>query len=144
MTAVVCAQGIAHGSVRVTNSGKVRGAEVVQLYIAPPKGGLFRPEEELRGFARVEPEPGKAKQLSLHWTSAALPFGLTAGRFPAEPILSASVRPAGISACGQKQKSAANLSQFRYGRPGAGTRHRKPNMANGHFCRGVAAMLKKQ
>ena len=61
MTAVICAQGIAHGSVRVTNSGKVRGAEVVQLYIAPPKGGLFRPEEELRGFARVELEPGEGK-----------------------------------------------------------------------------------
>ena len=48
-------------SVRVTNSGKVRGAEVVQLYIAPPKGGLFRPEKELRGFARVELEPGEGK-----------------------------------------------------------------------------------
>ncbi len=48
-------------SVRVTNSGKVRGAEVVQLYIAPPKGGLFRPEKELKGFARVELEPGEGK-----------------------------------------------------------------------------------
>lgn len=47
--------------VRVTNSGKVRGAEVVQLYIAPPKGGLFRPEKELKGFARVELEPGEGK-----------------------------------------------------------------------------------
>lgn len=48
-------------SVRVTNSGKIRGAEVVQLYIAPPKGGLFRPEKELKGFARVELEPGEGK-----------------------------------------------------------------------------------
>ena len=48
-------------SVRVTNSGKVRGAEAVQLYIAPPKGGLFRPEKELKGFARVELEPGEGK-----------------------------------------------------------------------------------
>ncbi|MGN1026310.1 MAG: glycoside hydrolase family 3 C-terminal domain-containing protein, partial [Faecousia sp.] len=48
-------------SVRVTNSGAVKGAEVVQLYIAPPKGGLFRPEKELKGFARVELEPGESK-----------------------------------------------------------------------------------
>lgn len=48
-------------SVRITNSGAVKGAEVVQLYIAPPKDGLFRPEKELKGFARVELEPGETK-----------------------------------------------------------------------------------
>lgn len=47
--------------VRVTNSGAVKGAEVVQLYIAPPKDGLFRPEKELKGFDRVELEPGESK-----------------------------------------------------------------------------------
>ncbi|MDD6159756.1 MAG: glycoside hydrolase family 3 C-terminal domain-containing protein [Oscillospiraceae bacterium] len=48
-------------SVRITNSGAVKGAEVVQLYIAPPEGGLFRPKKELKGFARVELEPGESK-----------------------------------------------------------------------------------
>lgn len=47
--------------VRVTNSGTVMGAEVVQLYIAPTKGGLFRPDKELKGFARVELAPGESK-----------------------------------------------------------------------------------
>lgn len=47
--------------VRVTNSGAVKGAEVVQLYIAPPKDGLFRPEKELKGFDRVELEAGESK-----------------------------------------------------------------------------------
>ncbi|MGN0425321.1 MAG: glycoside hydrolase family 3 C-terminal domain-containing protein [Acetatifactor sp.] len=46
-------------SVRVANTGERKGAEVVQLYIAPPKGKLFRPEKELKGFARVELEPGE-------------------------------------------------------------------------------------
>ncbi|MDD6033326.1 MAG: glycoside hydrolase family 3 C-terminal domain-containing protein, partial [Oscillospiraceae bacterium] len=50
-------------SVRVTNSGAVKGAEVVQLYVAPPKDGLFRPEKELKGFARVELEPGESKTI---------------------------------------------------------------------------------
>ena len=48
-------------SVNITNSGAVKGAEVVHLYIAPPKAGLFRPEKELKGFARVELEPGESK-----------------------------------------------------------------------------------
>lgn len=34
---------------------------MVQLYIAPPKDGLFRPEKELKGFDRVELEPGESK-----------------------------------------------------------------------------------
>ena len=48
-------------TVHITNSGKVKGAEVVQLYIAPPRDGIFRPEKELKGFVRVELEPGEGK-----------------------------------------------------------------------------------
>ena len=48
-------------SVRVQNTGAVRGAEVVQLYIAPPQDGLFRPVRELKGFARVELDPGQSE-----------------------------------------------------------------------------------
>ena len=48
-------------SVTVTNTGAVRGAEVAQLYLAPPNGGLFRAEKELKGFARVELEPAERK-----------------------------------------------------------------------------------
>ena len=50
-------------SVHIKNTGSVKGAEVVQLYIAPPKDGLFRPEEELKGFDRVELEPGESKTI---------------------------------------------------------------------------------
>lgn len=48
-------------SVLVKNTGAVSGAEVVQLYIAPPKGGIFRPVREMKGFERVELEPGETK-----------------------------------------------------------------------------------
>lgn len=48
-------------TVKVKNTGEVNGAEVVQLYIAPPKGGIFRPVKELKGFARVELGPGESK-----------------------------------------------------------------------------------
>lgn len=50
-------------TVRVKNTGLVSGAEVVQLYIAAPQIGLFRPVKELKGFARVELEPGESEEV---------------------------------------------------------------------------------
>ena len=51
-------------SATVANTGKYPGAEVAQLYIAPPKGGLHRPEQELKGFQRVELAPGESKRVN--------------------------------------------------------------------------------
>lgn len=45
----------------VTNTGDRPGAEVVQLYVAPPAGGLFRPAKELKGFCRVCLAPGESR-----------------------------------------------------------------------------------
>lgn len=50
-------------SVTVTNVGNVPGAEIAQMYIAPPRGGLHRPEQELKGFARVKLAPGESKRV---------------------------------------------------------------------------------
>lgn len=47
----------------VSNIGDVAGAEIVQLYIAPPKGGLFRPAKELKGFHKVFLQPGETRQV---------------------------------------------------------------------------------
>ena len=57
--------------VPVTNIGQRRGAEVVQLYVAPPDegrsrpGGRFRPVKELRAFAKVWLDPGETTAVSL-------------------------------------------------------------------------------
>ena len=48
-------------SVTVTNTGKYPGAEVVQLFIAPPAGGLHRPLRELKGFKKVFLNPSESK-----------------------------------------------------------------------------------
>ena len=40
-------------AVPVTNAGERDGAEVVQLYVAPPAAGLDRPAQELKGFAKL-------------------------------------------------------------------------------------------
>lgn len=48
----------------VKNTGTVFGAEVVQLYVAPPQDGPHRPLRELMRFARVELAPGERKEVS--------------------------------------------------------------------------------
>ena len=48
----------------VTNVGTVAGKEIVQLYIAPPKGAFYRPVRELKGFAKVTLAPGESKEVS--------------------------------------------------------------------------------
>ena len=52
-------------SVDVTNTGSVLGAEVVQFYIVPPQDGFARPEKELKGFARVNLQPGETKTVTV-------------------------------------------------------------------------------
>ena len=51
-------------SVDVTNTGKMAGKEVVQLYVADKKSKVIRPVKELRDFAKVELAPGETKTVS--------------------------------------------------------------------------------
>jgi beta-glucosidase len=48
-------------SVDVSNAGKVRGDEVVQLYIRDEVSSVTRPIKELRGFRRITLDPGETK-----------------------------------------------------------------------------------
>ena len=49
----------------VTNTGSAAGAEIVQLYVAKPDAKVFRPEQELKGFARVSLAPGESKTVTI-------------------------------------------------------------------------------
>jgi beta-glucosidase len=50
-------------AVEVTNTGAVRGDEVVQLYIRDEVSSVTRPVKELRGFRRVSIDPGKTEKI---------------------------------------------------------------------------------
>jgi beta-glucosidase len=50
--------------VDVTNTGKVTGKEIVQLYVRDVRATFARPEKELKAFAKVELKPGKTKTVS--------------------------------------------------------------------------------
>lgn len=52
-------------SVDLTNTGKVAGKEVVQFYVHDQKSKLVRPSKELKGFAKVELQPGETKTVTV-------------------------------------------------------------------------------
>ena len=52
-------------TVTVENTGDRAGDEVVQVYIAKPDARIFRPEQELKGFARVHLEAGERRTVTI-------------------------------------------------------------------------------
>ncbi|MDK8192137.1 glycoside hydrolase family 3 N-terminal domain-containing protein [Paenibacillus sp. UMB7766-LJ446] len=53
-------------SVNVTNTGACRGAEVIQMYVSDLVSRVARPAKELKGFAKVNLEPGETQTVTFH------------------------------------------------------------------------------
>ncbi|MGG0724887.1 glycoside hydrolase family 3 C-terminal domain-containing protein [Bacillus mycoides] len=51
-------------SVNVKNTGSRAGKEIVQLYIKDVESSMTRPEKELKGFKKIELQPGEEKTVS--------------------------------------------------------------------------------
>ncbi len=80
--------------VEVTNTGSLPGAEVVQLYVAPPAPGLAAagwpvlPPKQLKAFGKVHLSPGQSATVRLglterdfaHWEVADTEFPVLVGR----------------------------------------------------------------
>jgi beta-glucosidase len=70
----------------VTNTGKVTGDEVVQLYIHQKFGSDSRPMRELKGFERVSLQPGETKTVTFHLGPDELRYWSTnAGQWVQDP-----------------------------------------------------------
>ena len=72
-------------SVEVTNSGKVTGDEIVQMYIRDKVRSVTRPVKELKGFRRISLKPGETKTVTLEITPEKLAFHNIDMKFVAEP-----------------------------------------------------------
>jgi Fibronectin type III-like domain len=70
-------QGVADSiivSVEVSNTGRVTGDEVVQLYLRDDVATITRPVKELRGFRRISLEPGESRNVAFVLHSSDLSF----------------------------------------------------------------------
>ncbi len=61
-------------SIKLKNTGKFKGKEVVQFYIQDPYASATRPVKELKGFQMVELNPGETKEVSFRITEEQLKF----------------------------------------------------------------------
>ena len=72
-------------TVKVSNTGKMAGEEVVQLYIRDLVASISRPVEELRHFEKVMLQPGESKDVSFTVTTDDLRFYNSQLKYDWEP-----------------------------------------------------------
>jgi beta-glucosidase len=77
-------------SAEITNTGDQPGSELAQLYVRDLVGSLTRPVRELKGFQRLELQPGETRRVSFTLSEEMLVFtrvdgsrGVEPGRFQA-------------------------------------------------------------
>jgi len=61
-------------SVKVKNTGDRAGKEVVQLYVRDVESSVIRPEKELKGFEKVELQPGEEKVVTFELDKRAFAY----------------------------------------------------------------------
>ena len=69
----------------VTNTGKMDGTEIVQLYIRDEYGSITRPVKELKGFQRVSLKAGETKRVEFAITPDDLKFYTVRKLWEVEP-----------------------------------------------------------
>lgn len=69
----------------VTNTGKVKGTETVQLYVRDLVGSLIRPVKELKGFEKVTLAPGESRDVTFTLAASDLAFHGLDNKLHVEP-----------------------------------------------------------
>ena len=72
-------------SIKITNTGKRSGEEIVQLYVRDLVGSVTRPVKELKGFKKIKLEPGASQTVVFKITVDQLRFYTADMTYKAEP-----------------------------------------------------------
>ncbi|MEY2648719.1 MAG: hypothetical protein RL282_1432, partial [Bacteroidota bacterium] len=71
-------------TIQLTNTSKVDGAEVVQLYIEDKVRSITPPSKELKGFQKVVLKAGESKMIEFTITNEMLKFWSAALQYDSE------------------------------------------------------------
>lgn len=71
-------------SAEVTNTGDCAGVETVQLYLQDVTARIVRPVKELKGYAKVELQPGQTKRVTLTLNKKDMGFYVDSGQYVLE------------------------------------------------------------
>ena len=72
-------------TVTVTNTGKIDGEEIAQLYIRDITASIIRPVKELKGFRKIKLKAGESKEISFVLSGKDLSFYDGTGQMHLEP-----------------------------------------------------------
>lgn len=61
-------------TVQIKNTGKIAGAQILQLYTSAPESPTPRPSKELHGFEKVFLQPGEEKSVDIQLDRYATSF----------------------------------------------------------------------
>ncbi len=61
-------------SLRVRNTGRRRGKEIVQLYVRAPQSRVFRAYQELKGFEKIDLRPGEEREVVFNLDARAFAY----------------------------------------------------------------------
>jgi beta-glucosidase len=84
-SSTVSRNGSLRASVTVTNTGRRKGDEVVQLYLHDPVASISQPVRRLRGFERVTLNPGQTRTVTFTLDKSDFGFYDNRARFVVEP-----------------------------------------------------------
>ena len=98
-------------SVEVTNTGKLAGEEVVQVYVRDEVSSYTRPVKELKGYKRVSLEAGETKTVEIPLDADALAFYDKDYNYVIEPG-TFSIMTGNSSADKDLQKTSLEATQF--------------------------------
>lgn len=69
----------------IKNTGKMKGAEIAQIYIRAAESKIFRAKKELKGFTKVFLEPGEVKRVTIQLDDKAFRyFNINTNKFEIE------------------------------------------------------------
>jgi beta-glucosidase len=83
--ATVSRRGSVEASMTITNTGKVAGTDVAQLYLHDPVASISQPVRRLRGFQRVRLAAGQSKTVTFTIDRSDFGFYDNTGSFVVEP-----------------------------------------------------------